>query len=551
MALDPSSQPVAVERLSLQLRQLSKNLRLLESSIDQIQIIVHEPTSHSSPSSSSSSTISLNDDEQKAVLYLGNKLDLRFQLHLRSISDLHTLLSKHLPPQTKKDYSKPARQCTVFLRSLAPKQCIAESEATVVKYEDCSPLLSRLSDQLLQIYLSPCFFAHQPVDREGFYHRLRNGETEPALLYSALGWAALHAYMCHPQICKRDTLLCDISIACLDRAKEALEVDEPSMDGILALINLSCFLALQGQWEAQSVYIAHATNMARAIDLEWEDPDEVDPFRAEARRRLWWTVCMLDFRMVLHAGACPHISPRAIQHVTPPAAFPDESEAVRTNLVEMVRETRVLAQLLEFTDLDPSLCSDAELLTTVAEINSLLQHYWAGDPYAGESLYLRRKAGYSANIDYYSYSVELWWRLLQPELQTRIRLEESVVLKECMISAFEIIRIFELAVKEVGWCGVLVVSAFTTPIRALRRCALSLPDRGAARASAQALVHIYHLVNRSPMPRCGYGRRLMGILEEILGGLVKEGLVTESEIQGRNAATSKPPRPITILPKLR
>ncbi|CZT20939.1 related to nitrate assimilation regulatory protein nirA [Ramularia collo-cygni] len=155
------------------------------------------------------------------------------------------------------------------------------------------PEASAFTDVLLDTYFS-CLH-NKPfyiLDESATRLRFRDGRLPPFLV------DAIHAVTIKyaPHLYGGQEGARQSSHACMDRARAQIDVDEPTVENLQALLLLATANFQNGRGKKSQMILNHAVSMALALNLHLELPAELQiaVFEREGRRKLFWTCYLMD-----------------------------------------------------------------------------------------------------------------------------------------------------------------------------------------------------------------------------------------------------------------
>ncbi|KAL1921109.1 uncharacterized protein VTP21DRAFT_10825 [Calcarisporiella thermophila] len=223
---------------------------------------------------------------------------LRVELRLNSLGDLERLLSAQFIGLTaylhenRFQFNFPgdgdsisSRPCTLFFYNLISKPV---KEITFKKSAKTPAVKRKLLDYLFHTYLSGCFVGLMHPDEASFLDSYYRNELEPALVYTATAFSAVHLLVAHPQapiIGKLRIVIGEI----LTQAQQSLEniFDVPSPHAVLAFLNMENCMRWLGRFDDAYRFYSHAALMSLSLRLHNDDPGEHDHIQIEFRKRIW------------------------------------------------------------------------------------------------------------------------------------------------------------------------------------------------------------------------------------------------------------------------
>lgn len=130
------------------------------------------------------------------------------------------------------------------------------------------------------------------LDESATRLRLRDGRL-PLFLVDAIH-AVTIKYV--PHLCGGHESARQSSQTYMDRARSQIDVDEPTVENLQALLLLATANFQNGRGKKSQMVLNHAINMAIALSLHLELPSElrIAPSEREGRRKLFWTCYLMD-----------------------------------------------------------------------------------------------------------------------------------------------------------------------------------------------------------------------------------------------------------------
>ncbi|KAL1921585.1 uncharacterized protein VTP21DRAFT_11301 [Calcarisporiella thermophila] len=310
--------------------------------------------------------------------------NLRFQLKLNSLGDLHRLLSAQLildgvaPP----DFIPAARPPS-------PKNNQKANRCTLLKWSFPKPLEDkdlrlppkslvpgrRLLDHLFHVYTSECFLSsYMPhPNRAAFLESYYRGKIEPALLHTACAYAAIHLLLMHaetPTLKQVRTVVGDL----VAKAKACLEesFDSPSPYVVLAFLNMEACMRVLSRINEAYMYHTQAALMALALRMDIDDPSEHDAARIEFHRRIWSFLCRMEILNVYMDRRRSIIPLDVIRKSTRASVKPNESKRYKIFMLNLMVDIISCSKFAHFTDIDWTL-PDAAIAQKLFSITAFLQ----------------------------------------------------------------------------------------------------------------------------------------------------------------------------------
>ncbi|KAL1917977.1 uncharacterized protein VTP21DRAFT_3243 [Calcarisporiella thermophila] len=325
----------------------------------------------------------LSPDDASDWNFILTSAGLRFQLRLRSLGDLHRLLSAsyifdnaslpEFPPTFPRDNAecKPLPRCTIFSWHF-PKPVRQDMLIPAVK--NYGGFTRSLVDYLFHFYVSGCLNYFQHPDRPAFLESYYRGEIEPVLLYTAITRAALHLLLKHMD-CSMLRQIQNVIEHLLVRAITLLEeaFDSPSPQSVLAFLNMSCCMRRMYQLEKAYTYHKQAVLMALALRMNQDDPSERDSMRIELQRRIW---CFLCKNELLNSGVYGRpwiLTLETIRNSPKVTLGPCDTNEYRLFLISFELDIAYHTKLARFSNIDWSQ-PDQAIVRNLVSIAALLQH---------------------------------------------------------------------------------------------------------------------------------------------------------------------------------
>ncbi|KAL1923988.1 uncharacterized protein VTP21DRAFT_7023 [Calcarisporiella thermophila] len=233
---------------------------------------------------------------------------------------------------------------------------------------------SNLTDHLFLVYTSNCFFNFRHPDMTIFLEQYYEKKLPPALVNTAIAWAAVHLVFAHPNNFLINRVR-PVMNWLLEQARESLEevFDSQSPQTVLAFLNMDATLILMYRMEEAYSYFHHAALLALSLKMERDDPNERNKVQIEYRRRIWCMLCKRELNYVYFSGKPPVIGLDIIRKSPVATIWPSDNRAYRMFLVNYVLDILFSTKLSGFVDIDWSL-SDAEIAQYLIGISALLQH---------------------------------------------------------------------------------------------------------------------------------------------------------------------------------
>ncbi|CZR60671.1 related to nitrate assimilation regulatory protein nirA [Phialocephala subalpina] len=147
-------------------------------------------------------------------------------------------------------------------------------------------------DVLLDTYFTRCHGkAYHILDETSTRQRIQLNQTPPYLLYAI--YAVSARYTAHPNGYHAAVRLSEDYAL---RARTELDIDDPSIDCLQALLLLGIAFTAAGKGKKAYMMLASGIGMAMALELhrEFDLSTRVTPVEREMRRRLFWTCYLMD-----------------------------------------------------------------------------------------------------------------------------------------------------------------------------------------------------------------------------------------------------------------
>lgn len=130
------------------------------------------------------------------------------------------------------------------------------------------------------------------LDETATRQRLRDGRL-PVFLIDAIHAVAIR-YL--PHLCGGQAGAMRASQECVVRARSQIDVDEPNIDNLQALLLLAIANFQNGRGKRSYMSLTHSVSIALALNLHRELPAElrIAPSEREGRRKLFWTCYLMD-----------------------------------------------------------------------------------------------------------------------------------------------------------------------------------------------------------------------------------------------------------------
>ncbi|KAL1925356.1 uncharacterized protein VTP21DRAFT_239 [Calcarisporiella thermophila] len=467
--------------------------------------------SRSSSTRSSFSSISTLSDSEDGETVVGN--GLWYGVYLRNITDLHLLMVQNfgsdyatLTSFTPKDH--PKISVHISIKGPVSRRLLLIEEPTdnaVIFDKDKLPTNASVAHhpllhQLFTTYLSPCFFFLQPANRDELMELFFAKELEPAFLFSAVAWAALHIYQCHKDPPYADLLPGLANSAYLEAQRHLQEVfDEPSEQLVVASFNLGMYHLLNSRPDEFYVQLGHAIAMARLLGIYIEDLNEPDPIRAETKRRIWWALYTHDSGLAVYSRKTQTLLFPQASKVVRPKCLPGEGQAIGYCLDYVIKEAELLTCLKKLPEIDWDTSDEAVLQTLLCISEDLRPYIRSLDielPVFGEDTkFFKARLAEMTWVDlaypphFWSTWGQIWYRFLEPDRSLmkppppnrmdtpKMKALRSLALNECSRAASWITLLLEETARRHDWCHTLPISATQASCRMHKYVAKHHPDQ--------------------------------------------------------------------------
>ena len=197
-----------------------------------------------------------------------------------------------LVQQTEQTPAQQVQQLAADVNAtVRPKAARTESftSAVAVDNRDTIAFTEALLDTYFaRIHGKPYYILDEPATRQ----RWRDGQL-PRYVINAIHAVSIR-YASH--LCGGHAGAVYASQEYLAQARADIDVDEPSIDHVQALLLLSMASFQNGKGKRSYMLMSHATSMALALSLHRELPTHlrIAPSEREGRRRLFWTCYLMD-----------------------------------------------------------------------------------------------------------------------------------------------------------------------------------------------------------------------------------------------------------------
>ncbi|KAI5359756.1 hypothetical protein Slin15195_G116150 [Septoria linicola] len=234
-------------------------------------------------------------DVLEALLKRVNGLEKRLKDEQKSASPEEASLS---PPSDKQDSRKSEEAEVVRPSPPVPDFDFAElrpARSNPISIEPAPPAREAMAftDALLDTYFArlhnkPYYILDETATRQ----RLRDGRL-PVFLVNAIHAVAIR-YV--PHLCGGHSGAIRSSQDYAHRARSQIDVDEPNIDNLQALLLLTMANFQNGRGKRCYMTLTHAVSMEFALNLHRELPAElrIAPSEREGRRKLFWTCYLMD-----------------------------------------------------------------------------------------------------------------------------------------------------------------------------------------------------------------------------------------------------------------
>lgn len=173
-----------------------------------------------------------------------------------------------------------------------PASNIADESAVYSPTSISAPSPSVQQDVLLDTYFVRCHGkSYHILDETSIRQRIQANEIPTYLLYAI--YAVSARYTSHPNGYFAAVRL---SEDYAHRARTEVDIDEPSIDTLQALLLLAISYTASGRGKKAYMMFANAIGMAVALELhrELDQTLRISPVERELRRRLFWTCYLMD-----------------------------------------------------------------------------------------------------------------------------------------------------------------------------------------------------------------------------------------------------------------
>lgn len=195
--------------------------------------------------------------------------------------------SSHKDSEQAKQPSPPLQMHHSELRQV-PSNPVPIEPAPIVAREALAFTDALLDTYFAQIHNKPYYIIDETATRQ----RLRDGRLPPFLI------DAIHAVAIRyvPHLCGGHSGAIRSSLEYVARARSQIDVDEPNIDNLQALLLLAMANFQNGRGKRCYMVLTHAVSMAFALNLHRELPAElrIASSEREGRRKLFWTCYLMD-----------------------------------------------------------------------------------------------------------------------------------------------------------------------------------------------------------------------------------------------------------------
>ncbi|TGO91031.1 hypothetical protein BPOR_0042g00170 [Botrytis porri] len=206
---------------------------------------------------------------------------------------------------------------------------IADESAVYSPTPISEPSPSVQQDVLLDTYFVRCHGkSYHVLDETSIRQRVQSNQIPTYLLYAI--YAVSARYISHPNGYFAAVRL---SEDYAHRARTEVDIDEPSIDNLQALLLLGISYTASGRGKKAYMMLANAVGMAVALELhrELDQNIRISPVERELRRRLFWTCYLIDRFTACGSKRPSLIADKSIVLRLPswspnPAALPVEGE---------------------------------------------------------------------------------------------------------------------------------------------------------------------------------------------------------------------------------
>ncbi|KAL1920794.1 uncharacterized protein VTP21DRAFT_11429 [Calcarisporiella thermophila] len=434
--------------------------------------------------------------------FLMSPSGLIFQLRLTMLSDLERLLRGHFVIDNSSILtSKMSRfNCTTSFKEqeqelfyetywpytgdeLLPWTTFDTASDT---HTQISTLMKpNLLDYLFHMYLGECYTGCPHANRAELLEQYQKGTLPPSLLYSALAFSASHEYTCHATSYPHH--LPSIASHFYDKAKLAIEdaLDVPSRDSVLALFNLHLCANMLGEMRRARAYLGHAMEMARALQMDRDDPHEKDLVKLETVRRIWYSLILADMIVAIYTHSSPICSWEIIKTSPRPRPLPGECVEASRLLIRIAIGVELISKVSRYPGFNPNQLTDTNVLETLIPVCTLLHH--AYHVYSDVA-----KDEGDSNLSWSSIEAsfifwESWGCIFSRVLESDAlgsRLDEALIrkLKEiafemCTKAASKLMEGLQLSVHVKRWCKSFFFATVKTICHLVRIIVLTHPSR--------------------------------------------------------------------------
>lgn len=236
--------------------------------------------------------------------------------------------ARQAAPQVEQQQQQQPQQSET--RNETPLPPIAARRESYVVPADSQGINASFTETLIDTYFSrlhgkPYYILDEPATRQ----RWRDGQL-PRYVTNAIH-AATIKYANH--LCGGHNGAVYSSQEYLTQCRAEIDVDEPSIDHLQALLLLTMASFQNGKGKRSYMLLSHAVSMATALSLHRELPAHlrIAPSEREGRRRLFWTCYLMDRFMASGSKRPSSISDESIRLRLPSWVPPGSQVSVDGN----------------------------------------------------------------------------------------------------------------------------------------------------------------------------------------------------------------------------
>ncbi|KAL1916450.1 uncharacterized protein VTP21DRAFT_5641 [Calcarisporiella thermophila] len=519
----------------------------------------NDPHSHHGPSQTSREARSVHavrhaahDLGYSSLYFRGH--DVRFQLRLKTLGDLHRLLSAHLildgivPPNFQPLLEQPA-----FAKQEPPQYNCSLMKLTyprplrdkILELPTKPAALSRkLLDYLFHIYSSECCITLRHPDPAGFLESYYNDEIEPPLLHVAFAFAAMHLIFTR----KATPILKQVRGVVgelLENARLSLEdaFDKPSPQSVLAFLSMHSCVRILSRIEEGQAYLQQSVLMALALGMDKDGLEQpTDDVQVVFRKRVWCLLCKFELMNIFNSCQPPLIQPELARRTV----IAERSQTHNLSLLNFTLDIILALSGARITNIDWSL-PDINIVHHLINTTAFLQREPFSFMQATSASFQRYRISITdMKSIFWMIWCNVWLQFLKLDVPPgRLETEamqqlQAKALDEYIKGVFNLTALLQTAINPQGFAPSPFLYNITN-CEKLKFIASIHPDRAMKRRCFQELARIIHLLRSIP----NRGLMEQWILKEAVETFeeMKPILYTREELEALSTAK---PRPLAI-----